>query len=69
MLNKELLADWICKSGKRKEHLAERLGLSRQGFYLKCIGKTEFTASEINILCDELSISKLTDKEHIFFAS
>lgn len=68
MTNTELLEEWIKKSGKKKKFLAEKVGLSYAGFRNCCINNAEFTASQIAILCEELGISKLTDKEAIFYA-
>lgn len=68
MVNTELLEDIISRSGKKKEYLAEKLRLSRQGFYLKCKGINDFTATEVYILCGELGIENLADKERIFFS-
>lgn len=68
MTNTELLEAWIKKSGKKKNFLAEKVGLSYAGFRNCCINKAEFTTSQVAILCDELGISKLTDKEAIFYA-
>lgn len=59
----------IKESGKKKEYLAEKLSLTRQGFYNKCQGLNEFTAFEIKILCEELNILDLSEKEAIFFAN
>lgn len=68
MTNTELLESWIAKSGKKKSYLADKVGLSRAGFRNCCINRAEFTANQIQILCDELGIKKLTDREAIFFA-
>ena len=68
MTNKELLDQWINKSGKKKKYLAEKVGLSYAGFRNCCINKAEFTTSQVNILCDELGITRLTDKEAVFYA-
>ena len=68
MTNTELLEQWIKKSGKKKNYLAAKVGLSYAGFRNCCINKAEFTAGQISILCDELGISRLTDKEAIFYA-
>ncbi len=68
MTNTDLLEKWIEKSGKTKSFLAEKCNLSRMGFYLKCTNTNEFMPTEINILCDELGITALRDKEAIFFA-
>ena len=67
MVNITLLGELIEKSGKKKSYLAQKCGLSRQGFRNKCTGKTDFYASEINILCHELSIDTPEEKEQVFF--
>lgn len=59
----------ISESGKKKDYLASKLGISRQTFYLKCQGKSDFTAPEIKILCNELNITSLKERESIFFAN
>lgn len=69
MTNVQYLEELITKSGKKKEYLADKCGLTRQAFYLKCTGKSEFTAPEIKTLCAELGITKLSEKEAIFFAN
>lgn len=69
MTNTELLEHWIKQSGKKKGFLAEKVGLSRAGFRNCCINKAEFTTSQVGILCNELGISRLTDKEAIFYAT
>lgn len=69
MLNIQYLDEWITKSGKKKDYLAEKLGITRQCFYRKCKGESDFSAKEIKILCYELGITRLADKEAIFFAN
>lgn len=68
MTDTKLLEFWIAKSGKKKKFLAEKVGLSYAGFRNCCINKAEFTASQIDILCEELGITRLTDKEAVFYA-
>lgn len=68
MVNTALLEDRITKSGKKKNYLAAKCNLSRQGFKNKCTGKSDFYAQEINILCQELDIKTADEKEEIFFA-
>ena len=68
MTNYELLNEKIRLSGKKKEYLAKCLGLSRQGFRNCCKGLSEFKAGQVQILCDELGINELAEKEAIFFA-
>ena len=68
MVNTELLERAIRDSGKRKTYLAEKIGCTIQSFRMRCTNKYDFKSSAIDILCNELGISKLTDKERIFFA-
>lgn len=67
MVDTELLEQKIIESGKKIGYLAEKLGTSRQYFRMKCKNKADFTNRETDILCDELSITTLTEKEKIFF--
>lgn len=68
MTDTVLLENRISASGKKKYYLAEKVGLSRAGFRNCMINKAEFTASQIDILCEELSITSLTERFAIFFA-
>lgn len=68
MTNEKLLEDKISASGKKKGYLAKKCGLSRMGLYNCIKGRTTFDASHIKILCDELNITSLKEKEAIFFA-
>lgn len=68
MINLELLEQKIKDSGLKKDFIAKKCGLSRSGFYKKINNQNDFTVKEINILCEVLSINKLTEKESIFFA-
>lgn len=68
MTNTALLEIWIAKSGKKKKYLAGKVGLSYAGFRNCCINKADFTASQIQILCDELNITSMRDVRSIFFA-
>jgi hypothetical protein len=63
-----LLEEKIEKSCKKKKFLAEKVGLSAAGFRNCCNNKAEFTASQIQTLCDELNITSLREKQAIFFA-
>lgn len=63
MVDTELLEQKIIESGKKIGYLAEKLGISRQYFRMKCKNKADFTNRETDILCDELSITTLTEKE------
>ena len=67
MTDTKLLEEWIERSGKKRKFLAEKVGLSYAGFRNCVTNKAEFTASQISILCVELGITRLTDKEAIFY--
>lgn len=56
----------ISESGIKKSYLAEQLGISIQTLRLKITGKSDFTIREVNILCKELGITDLSEKEKIF---
>ena len=68
MTNTKLLEEKIQKSGKKKSYLAKRCGLSRAGFRNCMINKAEFKTSQVDILCEELGITSLREKDSIFFA-
>lgn len=66
MIDTQYLEEIILDSGVKKIYLAERLGISIQTLRLKIIGKSDFTIKEVNALCEELGITKLSEKEKIF---
>ena len=68
MTNTELLEAKIKDSGKKKGYLAKRCGLSRSGFWNCCHNEAEFKTGHIVILCEELGITSLTERNAIFFA-
>ena len=68
MTNTRLLRDKIEESGKKRAHLAAKLGVSRASFYNLCSGKTQFRTEQVKILCNELDIVDPLEKETIFFA-
>lgn len=68
MTNTKELERIISESGLKKSYIAKALNLSRQGFKNKCENKSQFTSMQISQLCEMLNITKLTDKERIFFA-
>ena len=68
MINTQYLEEKIAASGKTKTHLASKMGMSLQAFRLKSTNKFDFTTTQVEILCDELGITKLSEKERIFFA-
>lgn len=67
MTDVELLNAKIEASGLKRNFLAGQLGITPQGFYLKCSGKNEFTASEIQKLCELLKITTTKEMKAIFF--
>lgn len=68
MTNTELLRDLISRSGLKLEYLANKCGITRQSLSNKITNRNIFTAEEISVLCRELKIGSLTEKERIFFA-
>lgn len=58
----------IRESGLKKIFIAKSMNLSRQGFKNKCENVSAFTSTEISKLCEILNITKMSDKERIFFA-
>lgn len=70
MTNTELLEKYIKASGKKKGYLAEKCGLSAAGFWNCCNNKNgaEFKTGHILILCDELGIKTLKERDAVFFA-
>ena len=66
--NTELFEKKVRECGKKKGFLAQQCGLSRAGFRNCVTNKAEWTASQIDILCKELSITSLREKDAIFFA-
>lgn len=67
MTNTELLEQKIAESGKKKGYLAKKCGLSRQGFKNCVNGDALFNTSHVKILCAELNITSLKEREQIFF--
>lgn len=68
MTNTDLLKEIIAKSGYKLEYLADKCGITRQALSNKIANRNNFMAEEIAVLCRELKISSLTEKERIFFA-
>ena len=67
MTDVELLNAKIEESGLKRNYIADQLGITPQGFYLKTSGKTEFTGSQIQKLCDLLKITAQKEIKAIFF--
>ena len=62
----ERLNQLIDKSGLKKTHIAEQLGLSVQGLHNKLTGRSDWYRSEIVLLSEILEIDP-DEKEAIFF--
>ena len=69
MTNTKLLEERIAESGKKNVYLAKKCGLTYAGFRNCVINKAEFKASQIQILCEELDITSLKDRQAIFFSN
>lgn len=67
MTNEKLLMDKIKKSGKKMVYLAEKCNLSYAGFRNCIKNKAEFRVSQVDVLCSELNITDLKEKEQIFY--
>ena len=67
LVDTQYLEEVISKSGKKKSYLASKIGCSIQSLRLKMNNKYDFTTTEVDGLCTELGITKLTEKEKIFF--
>ena len=46
--NLPLLDDYIKKSGYRRDHIANFLGMSRASFIYRMTGKVDFTITDVN---------------------
>lgn len=66
MGNPQYLEEFIVSSGKKKGYLSDKLGVSRQTFSKKCKNPSSFTNIQANILCEELNVTKLSDRQKIF---
>jgi len=63
----QYLEDVIKGSGLKISYLAEKCGLTRQGFRLKCKRPESFTAAQVATLCKELRITQASTQRRIFF--
>lgn len=68
MVDLKLLAETIDESGLKREYIAGKVGITREGLWNKISGRTEFTASELAALKDVLSLSNARFRR-IFFAT
>lgn len=68
MTNWELLEKKIDESGLRRSFVYESVGITRSGWSHKRKIHGDFTQTQIKALCDVLRITRLSEKEQIFFA-
>lgn len=68
MIDTKELETRIAATGKTKSYLAKKMGITIQTLRLKMKNQSDFTTTQVDVLCNELNITKLTDKEKIFFA-
>lgn len=69
MTNTALLNEIINRSGYKRSFIAKNIGLSAYGLARKINNEREFTASEINALCEFLHIGSLELRDRVFFAA
>lgn len=68
MTNSKLLKKKIEERGLKIGFIVEKLGTSYAWFNKKLNNGKDFTAAEIQILCEILGITDLAEKDRIFFA-
>ena len=69
MVNTAFLEDKIKQSGKKKEYLAQQCGITRQSLTSKIRNDSQFNVEQVTVLCRELNITSLSEKDKIFFAT
>ena len=62
----ELLNQAIEKSGLKTTFITEKLGISKQAYHKKRLGKSAFRQSEVYVMCDLLKLDD-EQKKQIFF--
>lgn len=68
MTNTKLLNEKIAESGLKLSFIADQMGISRSALWKKINNKSPFNQYEIEKLCKILKITKLSEKNDIFFA-
>lgn len=68
MTDTKKLNDRIKRSGLKKSHIAQKIGIADSSLSRKIANRADFKASEIDALCGLLGIESLHEKEAIFFA-
>lgn len=69
MVDEKLFNEKLKASGLKKTFIAEKLGITPQGLYLKIKNVNDFTSTEIQILTQLLRITSLKERDRLFFAS
>ena len=67
MTNTALLEAVIAESGYKKSYIARVLGIRIETLGRKIRNISNFTAREVDLLCEVLSITDLEQKEAIFY--
>lgn len=68
MTNTELLMQKIKEKGLKIGFIVEKLNTSYGWFNKKLNNEKDFTATEMQVLCEILGITNLEEKDRIFFA-
>ena len=68
LVNTELLNQKITDVGKTRKYLSFKCGIAPQTLWNKINNMYDFTSTEVLILCKELNIKSLKERERIFFA-
>ncbi len=68
LVNSELLNKKIAEIGKTRKYLAFKCGVTPQTLWNKVNNVYDFTSTEVLVLCKELNIKSLKEREQIFFA-
>lgn len=66
MVDTQHLEMLIRKSGKKKSYLADKCKITRQSLTSKINNRSEFTIFQMNVLCAELGIVDLDEKDKTF---
>ena len=66
-IDTDLLEKYIASSGLKTSFICEQLGITKQAFSNKKLGRFAFRQSEVYVLCDLLKITDKDTKDKIFF--
>lgn len=68
MTDTKLLESVIERSGCSREEIAEALGITPRALDDRIENRVQFSYSEINALCDFLTIESLSERSRIFYS-